>query len=903
MRDYDIESDLKQEKFQSIKLVQGDRGNKIKINVYEDGQPVKLTGCSITAKYKRADGEIINDGVIENIHDNSFDAVMDSSITKVAGTLKMLFTIEKDAVKVSAFLLLADVREGIGESSSSGGSAGGGEVTVDLSDYYKKIETYSRKEIDAQFKDIAKKTIIEDNKLYLVKADGTKIDNGTKLPTSTESTKVEYYDTQKLGELFDRPDGYKYVTWCSGALRYDKNINKYINLLWARGGHNTSNQDDKVYRALINADTLQVEELVPVVMLDSDGTTDITPTKQEGATFYILNEGTYIYWNYLNDTTTWQADRYTSTDYGKTWVKTANSHGTITPYKITELSNGRLLMSSTSKWSGIYISDDKGCSLTKVTITEGTGSGYGSYVAEWEFIELEPGYIMAIGRKNAGGAGNEFSGDSDHALITYSTDYGSTWSKIQESTTIDNMNASNATGIVHDGIVEIFTTSRWYHKTGCTNNDNTRTGKDGAMFHYVATIEDAKNDNFTNLGVVLYANGSNNSAQDFHAPCLAHNTKTDDILIVYMDRIETLPQLENNNYHYVKGNLGKVSTKINNDIKTPIYTYSNKKVDEKLSQQKKEILTEIEEKDFNKLYNTDGVIPMTDIKPSTGDIITIRYIGDGVDDKGYIFDARYIGLNNIEYVEYPDGIDTTLPYVLFSSSCPNGEFEIKIKILNNDNSKIFRISGHTEFGTLYEAQYTGDYIKYIVTSQNEDELPIASSTTLGGVKVGTGLNITSDGVLSTSTGGSSEWTKIVDSVTTEECSTFEITTDINGNALNATNLYIHFISAPSSTNTSKKSLTTYLNGTETNIISNVVYNETYYTRYNLEYIGSLSVIRGNSTGFFYGDSNEPYSMNSFMNNGAILDKIFKNIQGNITSIKMSTDGVFGVGSRIIAYMK
>lgn len=167
MRDYDIESDLKQEKFQSIKLVQGDRGNKIKINVYEDGQPVKLTGCSITAKYKRADGEIINDGVIENIHDNSFDAVMDSSITKVAGTLKMLFTIEKDAVKVSAFLLLADVREGIGESSSSGGSAGGGEVTGDLSDYYKKIETYSRKEIDAQFKDIAKQTITTEERTKL----------------------------------------------------------------------------------------------------------------------------------------------------------------------------------------------------------------------------------------------------------------------------------------------------------------------------------------------------------------------------------------------------------------------------------------------------------------------------------------------------------------------------------------------------------------------------------------------------------------------------------------------------------------------------------------------------------------------------------------------------------------
>ena len=162
MRDFDIDSDLKQEKFQSLKLVQGDRGNKIKINVYEDGQPVNLAGCSVTAKYKRADGEIINDGVIENIHDNSFDAVMDSDITKVSGTLKMIFSIEKDDVKVSTFLLLADVREGIGENTgSSGGSTGGGsgEVTIDLSNYYKKIETYSKNQIDARFEDIAKKKI------------------------------------------------------------------------------------------------------------------------------------------------------------------------------------------------------------------------------------------------------------------------------------------------------------------------------------------------------------------------------------------------------------------------------------------------------------------------------------------------------------------------------------------------------------------------------------------------------------------------------------------------------------------------------------------------------------------------------------------------------------------------
>lgn len=189
MRDYDIESDLKQEKFQNIKLVQGDTGNKIRINVFEEGQPVNLTGCSIAAKYKRSDGEIVN-GTVENISGNSFDAVMDSSITKVVGTLKMLFTIEKDAVKVSTFLLLADVREGLLENT---GSSGGGEVTVDLKDYQKKtdngLETKNKyivgaiNEVNSQCKDIANLSLTKhtDGKVYIKKQDGTLLGDGIEI--------------------------------------------------------------------------------------------------------------------------------------------------------------------------------------------------------------------------------------------------------------------------------------------------------------------------------------------------------------------------------------------------------------------------------------------------------------------------------------------------------------------------------------------------------------------------------------------------------------------------------------------------------------------------------------------------------------------------------------------------
>lgn len=45
--------------------------------------------------------------------------------------------------------------------------------------------------LNSQFKDIAKKTIVEGNKIYLAKNDGTKLDEGTALPTSSGSSEAD----------------------------------------------------------------------------------------------------------------------------------------------------------------------------------------------------------------------------------------------------------------------------------------------------------------------------------------------------------------------------------------------------------------------------------------------------------------------------------------------------------------------------------------------------------------------------------------------------------------------------------------------------------------------------------------------------------------------------------------
>ena len=407
-------------------------------------------------------------------------------------------------------------------------------------------------EVNSQLKDIANKTVIEGNKLYLVKSDGTKIDNGTTLPTSTgtvTSNSIETYKCEDIGELY--PALSNYTAWCPCDLHFDKSLSKYVVLIYCAPSHVHSNAD--LYVTYINKDSYIATEPVKCKYVDSDGVTDITPSVAGACSYIILNDGTYLMIHKASDNT---IRRFISEDNGKIWKSTNILTNVFDhPWQIKELSNGRIICSDDSSKVGFMYSDDKGITWTHIVpVTCG-----GGYEGESCILELEEGKLIAIGRYSMSGKGYYESGDSEHAIISYSNDNGTTWAPWQISNSIDNMNASSCTGIVHDGIIEIFACSRWYSNGSNINTDKANTGKNGAMTHYVATIENALKDNFSKVGIIDYARGEGG---EYHSPCVAVDDNNN-ILIVHMDGGSSTTC----NHRYIRGQLGNLSYIANNNSK------------------------------------------------------------------------------------------------------------------------------------------------------------------------------------------------------------------------------------------------------------------------------------------------------------------------------------------------
>lgn len=562
-------------------------------------------------------------------------------------------------------------------------------------------KTWSSSKIASQFKDIANKTIIEGNKIYLVKPDGTKLDEGTDLPTSSgavTSNSIETYKCEDIGEIVAMPSDY--VAWGAGNLRFDKNLDKFVILLFCAPAHLHSTSD--LYVSYIDKNNLTSSEPVKCKFLANDGSTDITPTKAGVCSFLILSDGTYI--TFQNSSADSLIHKYTSNDNGVTWISTTDTISapfSDNLWNIFELSNGRLLASDDYGKRGIMYSDDKGVTWTAIQPAP-TGDDSSWYEAEYFVLEVEENKLIAIGRM-AGDQGKE------PAVITFSNDNGNTWSKLKYSTSITDMSGSCCTGLVHDGIVELFVCSRWYKETDA----NTNTGKFGAIYHFSATIENALKDNFTCLGIVDYAKG--NVADDYHAPCVAIDDDNK-ILLSHMDKGLATSCAQ----RFIRGELNGLSYIASEGSKSPAKAYSAKYT---------ETLFQNMSDKINYLQYKLSQISGSDVKPPSGTLIwTYEFdantaespLCSSADDPMYPYSTW--GRNNTVNTGTFE-TDTKLnqkvlkcpaPYFLITPTKSNFAIEVKSKLSasNDDYGKAIGIFSDGKFYGFSTKDVNVDYINW-----------------------------------------------------------------------------------------------------------------------------------------------------------------------------------------------
>ncbi|MGG7620241.1 hyaluronate lyase N-terminal domain-containing protein [Bacillus coreaensis] len=404
---------------------------------------------------------------------------------------------------------------------------------------------------------------------------GVKVGNGITLGSDgtisvsggSSGTAFEVYKTEPIGELFNPPANYN--ARCPSNLQFDKTRGVYAVLINGANAHvfTALNQ----YFCIINPDTLVSTTPKLISVVDTAGN-PVTFDVSSSNNFMIFEDGTYMYILRKNG----NYHRITSVDSGVTWVdlgqivvSPSNSLTTSSNiWGITKLSNGRLICGFGAQpevRGKIMYSDDKGVNWTVVPV--GTSYPSGTTSAEPCIIEVSPNKLISLARRTTGGAPADSA--PEPALISFSTDNGATWTNYRNSTSILNMNASGATAFVHGGIVEVFAASRYYSTTA-----NSNTGETGSIAHYIATLENAFNDNFTLKETTVYANAAN--SVNFHSPCVSIDDQKR-LLLMYMDESE-YPNTEVN-YWFVRGGLGHVSYKNRDGAKSPIFSYSGKYID------------------------------------------------------------------------------------------------------------------------------------------------------------------------------------------------------------------------------------------------------------------------------------------------------------------------------------
>ncbi len=204
-------------------------------------------------------------------------------------------------------------------------------------------------EVNAQCKKIANKTIIEGNKIYLAKADGTKIDSGTELPLGGNSAYGGTYTTLDAINADSNVDKTKYYVLTSGdnagyTAVYDTSKSSWV-LGWNMGNSSSGTTEGKYdtevvlpYSATKDTDIeltfstgnigeynnlcLSGEDISQYVIQDVGSPTsayDIVNDSEKGNCLHYKNSGTTGYTQLkLFSSNSWDSTHYYYVSY---WVK------------------------------------------------------------------------------------------------------------------------------------------------------------------------------------------------------------------------------------------------------------------------------------------------------------------------------------------------------------------------------------------------------------------------------------------------------------------------------------------------------------------------------------------------------------------------------------------------------
>lgn len=312
-----------------------------------------------------------------------------------------------------------------------------------------------------------------------------------------------------VGELWDTNLA-KYQAWSFNDLKWDYAKERMIMLIHDANSHGDGNAT-QCYLKEINPVTFENMNLPRI---------QVNGANIASYGFEILNDGTYITLASYNG----GMRILKSSDSGQTWTSgdiiqefTDNGmySGTYHPFAMQKLSNGRLFVVCDSSQNEMFYSDDNGTTWLTATIPMGDIT---YAMAEPDLTELDDtGTVMMLARSSR--AVDKNGTDLAEAIFSISYDYGATWETAQLSEI--RCNCSDATALVHDGIVEVFASNKYCPVGGATYRITAlvkATGFEGDFRRYYATVEEAKQNIWHYAGIMGFAQ-TTNPGYDMGSPC------------------------------------------------------------------------------------------------------------------------------------------------------------------------------------------------------------------------------------------------------------------------------------------------------------------------------------------------------------------------------------------------